>query len=567
MDDLHVYLETLFEGLDGLVYSPVKTATKFEADHWFEWPKQKEQLVQHIQSAVGDVYISPAVYSAPKATKEYVKKVQTTWIEFDGQEEKIDFRNLPVPTLIVQTSFENHSHAYWRLDPTHQTSIEDLNRRLTYYLGADISGWDVTQLLRPPGTFNHKRQLPVVLSHHDSTSFSYEQFEFVPAIAAPPAATVSVSELLPVGTILSDHHISWKLVKMIKKETPVEPHRSSFLARLANELAEEDFSHLEIVSCLKEADERIKKYSGRSDQLIRLSQIADYALHKHVAEETAIIWTPEKILKHVDDIQWIWPGLLHTTGQLVISSAPGVGKTQWCAQAAYCLTVGERFLGYLAPSKHRVGFLSLEMDVAALKYIFSHHKNEWAELPQFAIIDESSSLTNYENFVAENELSVLFVDSLSELFDDTEDNPQREAKRVMRWCRKIRRRYGTAIVLIHHNRKATEGNKKPKGLSDLVGSFQFGKDSDTVLQLWKDHKGIELSAVKARFGPEIAFNVERNSNLWFVRKDASNRTEPTSTNRERTEGHEDPGSGHGNSENRTTTFEASFRLGTPDFGQ
>jgi hypothetical protein len=33
---------------------------------------------------------------------------------------------------------------------------EDLNRRLAYAMGADLSGWDLTQLLRVPGTRNRK---------------------------------------------------------------------------------------------------------------------------------------------------------------------------------------------------------------------------------------------------------------------------------------------------------------------------------------------------------------------------------------------------------------------------
>jgi hypothetical protein len=33
---------------------------------------------------------------------------------------------------------------------------QDLNRRLAYAMGADLSGWDLTQLLRVPGTRNYK---------------------------------------------------------------------------------------------------------------------------------------------------------------------------------------------------------------------------------------------------------------------------------------------------------------------------------------------------------------------------------------------------------------------------
>ena len=35
------------------------------------------------------------------------------------------------------------------------------NRSITSYFGTDQSGWDATQLLRPPGTTNRKNGLPV----------------------------------------------------------------------------------------------------------------------------------------------------------------------------------------------------------------------------------------------------------------------------------------------------------------------------------------------------------------------------------------------------------------------
>src|SRR4030095_13271805 len=47
--------------------------------------------------------------------------------------------------------------AWWELD--HACSpkgIERLNRQMTYTLGADKSGWDLTQVLRVPGTRNYK---------------------------------------------------------------------------------------------------------------------------------------------------------------------------------------------------------------------------------------------------------------------------------------------------------------------------------------------------------------------------------------------------------------------------
>lgn len=570
MDDLDYYLDILFDGLEGFVYSPVKTPTSWD-QNFFQYPQERPQLVEHIkaQSAVGDVYISPAVYKSKVANKESIKSLQCIWVEFDGIEQ-INFRNVDEPTMMVQTSMSSHVHCYWQVDKLNQQSVEDYNRRLHYYLEADYSGWDATQLLRPPGTFNYKRSLPTSLVLKNQVHYSLDSFDKIPEVPAPQVYLLTEAELLDPQQVLIEHPLALKLRKMIKKEEPVEPYRSSFLARLANELAEEGLNHAEIVTLLKVADERIGKYKGRSDQLLRLTQLAEYALHKIEVDEAVEVYTAEEILNRQETLTWIYPGILHTTGQAILSSAPGVGKTQFLCQMAYFLENNLRFLGYQSNQKHKVFFMSLEMRWLEIKYILEHHKNEWEFPCQFKLIDEETSLVRYEDLIDELQPTVVMIDSLSEILEN-EETADSEAKKIMRWIRKIRRRYGLAVIIIHHNRKATEGNKKPKSLSDLAGSFIFAKDTDTVLQLWQEvdrngkPKEMELSAVKARYGPKFAFGVKRNDNLWFSRIDSvSNETGTTGTDPSGDSPEQSSGNRHGNKLDRPPSGTFSVRFGSKD---
>jgi hypothetical protein len=70
---------------------------------------------------------------------------------------------IPEPTAVVQSS-PGREQFYWRLtSPMPPGEAEHLNRRLAYAMGADESGWDLTQLLRVPGTRNHKYpETPIV---------------------------------------------------------------------------------------------------------------------------------------------------------------------------------------------------------------------------------------------------------------------------------------------------------------------------------------------------------------------------------------------------------------------
>lgn len=62
----------------------------------------------------------------------------------------------PEPTAVVESS-PGRAHLFWRLTRQIEPNrAEDLNRRLLIAADADRSGWDLSQLLRPPGTRNHK---------------------------------------------------------------------------------------------------------------------------------------------------------------------------------------------------------------------------------------------------------------------------------------------------------------------------------------------------------------------------------------------------------------------------
>lgn len=89
--------------------------------------------------------------TARRRIKEYASPVQTLWVDGDGAK-AVDgpFE----PTAIVESS-PGRDHLYCRLTRAVDPILaESLNRRWAATLGADLSGYDLTQLLRPPGTPN-----------------------------------------------------------------------------------------------------------------------------------------------------------------------------------------------------------------------------------------------------------------------------------------------------------------------------------------------------------------------------------------------------------------------------
>jgi len=526
MTDLEQFLDFLYGQAEGYAYSPVKVKDAWHQE-FFQMPNERVQLINHVLASaiIGDVYISPALYSEKKVSKQTVSFAQVVWIEFDGKKD-LSYHDVVKPDTIVQTSTSKHIHAYWRIEPTTSFElIENINRRLTYYFEADSSGWDATQVLRPPGTVNHKYSptLPVgLLKCAEGKVHDFAAFDIAPEIKPTPA-DFTYDDLLDPELIYKEHAIPLILKNRNRRELVLPGNRSTFLMQTGHLLAEEGLDFKEILTLLYEVDCRIKKFPGRSDQLLRLSEIASIALAKFEVENTVAFYTPNEIINHKSNLKWIIEGWLHTQGIMILSGEPGVGKTQFCLDLAYRLATNKKILTK-PPTLASVMFISLEMTVEELQYIFSlqsrdfnEDKEQWdRNLKVFA--QDELNYTLIEKAVREHRPQVIIIDSLSELCLD--EMKELEARKVMTWLKKMRRQFNVAEIIIHHNRKAQDGNKKPRKLSDLYGSFIFGKLSETVLSLWQDDgkSYLELHSLKTRFGKKDVIHLERSENLTFTKK-------------------------------------------------
>ena len=519
MGDLEKFTEFLYEGLTGYVYTPIKKKDNSWEQYFFQWPQQKQELHDFITTSKrdGDVYISPSIFSEKSSKKAAVKATRVAWVEFDGNAK--DFRELPEPNMIVQSSTEDHLHCYWRIEETTGPVVEEINRRLTYYLEADSSGWDCSQVLRAPTTLNWKQKVQpkeVKLLKCLEGKNEFSLFDKAPEVKHP-VAVLEYGDLLDPKTI----EITNKdLEALVNTRVPGPNQRSSLLMFAAHALAEFGYSHLEIVSLLYHIDYRIKKFVGRADQLVRLSEIASIAVLKFERDNYVESYSPLEIINHELSLDWYFPGWLHSTGLMLLSGQPGVGKTQFSLDLGYRFATGGELLGKPGRSPLRVTMISGEMDIVELKYIFEHQRKDFTELSLWnqnlrVYAPEEMGLAKIEHIIKESTPHVVIIDSLSEIA--TDDLKESEARAIMKKLRSLKREYNCAFIIIHHNRKANDSNKKPRKLSDLYGSYIFGKLSETVISLWQeDGKNyIEVDVFKSRFGSRAPLRIKRSENLTF----------------------------------------------------
>ena len=151
------FFRTIFGSSRGFVCICLKKKTGW-SETYYRYPDQLKDMHEHVERSKysGDVYFCPQLLREPKRTKANVSLATCAWSDLDTCHP----RELLVQPTIALESSPNRYQAFWAFDEARDPSDgESLSRRIAYYHseeGADRSGWDLTQVLRIPGTRNFK---------------------------------------------------------------------------------------------------------------------------------------------------------------------------------------------------------------------------------------------------------------------------------------------------------------------------------------------------------------------------------------------------------------------------
>jgi KaiC/GvpD/RAD55 family RecA-like ATPase len=525
--ELAEFLDFMWGEQQGYAYVPIKEP-KTEDAKWetkfFEWPKEREEIISYIlkTSPVAEVYFGPALYKNPGSpVPENILGTNVLWTEFDGNAPKggVLGDRIPHPTMRVRSSNEGHEHFYWRLDyfETDRAKIENINRAIAYTLQADSSAWDSTQILRPVSTKNHKRDRIVRLVTSSASKFSKEFFNHLEYPKQLAKEAIILEEVPEALDVIFKYPWSTEDAEFFRKREMATGTRSSALMRLAFICAENRMSDEEAFAILLNADNRWGKFKDRKDQQKRLLDLLNRARHKYPVDPEAQIdglpvFSWGELLQLEVHVDWLIPGILQRQGIMVVSGKPGVGKTQLTIQALLHIALGKPFLGWDITAPRKVAFISMEMGQAEIKVFMEEmdsilsiedrellHAN-FLIIPigQTLMFDSTADQKKIETFLDVYKPEVAGFDSLSKTTLGSLE--EATVKKVMDFADRIRMNYDCSVVFIHHDRKAQIGNKRPKNLEDIYGSFYITATATTVLGMWQSDKTyeIELNYLKVR---------------------------------------------------------------------
>lgn len=182
------FFQLILGDTEGILCISRQNSGRFR-DDFFYWPRDKEQIEEHIliNKVDHDLWFCPHLLTSPRRIKEnVVANLDIVWADLD--ECHFDKVTPKIP-IVVETS-DNRFQGLWRLhEPVSKAQAEEYSRKIAYTYeseGADKSGWDLTQLLRVPYSFNFKYGSPaplVKIIRGNQARIHKEIFDALPAPA------------------------------------------------------------------------------------------------------------------------------------------------------------------------------------------------------------------------------------------------------------------------------------------------------------------------------------------------------------------------------------------------
>jgi hypothetical protein len=251
--------------------------------HYFPYPKAAdtaEEWTLEKAQAGHEVYFCAHLLAESRRVKENATGVHALWGDLDGA--KVPGGEI-TPTAVVLSS-PGKFHCYWRLtDLIPPQAAELLNKRLARVIGADPSGFDLTQLLRVPGTVNYKyEECPVVgiqILDESRTYSAGELDRILPPLPEPTPANGTTHEDdrgEPPVELGPEALKVWRGKKPKAKDTG-EVDRSASLMKIGRTIYDAGATRRTVVEALKERDLALdwKCYTNRSDADKQYQNIVD----------------------------------------------------------------------------------------------------------------------------------------------------------------------------------------------------------------------------------------------------------------------------------------------------
>lgn len=471
-----------------------------------EWVKVRRFIRANRKS---NLYFCPHGFSAKSRKKEYAVKPPLLWSDLD----ETDPRKLKIkPTVAIETSPGRYA-AFWVTD---KPATEELNRRLTYYIEADNSGWDWSQVLRVPGTTNYKPEYKKKLGHHPEGKVLWSLRKKL-RITNLENRIPSVKKLVGVSSddvteVLKRYQsrLGPDIRQFLMRKTVMRgDDRSEILWKYINELLEKGLTSEEVFTLVwgspynkhREAHNGEDRLLSEIDKAQRMHLASPPKVEKSDVPKEDTPFTAENLaLTKMKHVEWIIEPLFCKGELTLVDGDGGLGKSAILQYLAVrflnketlppCFSYGRdipetpRIL-YFDNENKTDSVLKPRLIAAGLKDLSSYKviSNSEGELID---IQDPICFSRICRTIEQEKPHIVFFDPIQQYIGNANMNDMVEANSFADKFVQLAERYKIAVVVVRHRSKSAAGGKAQNSGGGSTGITARARINALVNNLHRD---------------------------------------------------------------------------------
>jgi hypothetical protein len=529
MNDLDAedFLEAIWGSTESWVALPAKV-NGYWVEYPLAWPPSQDTMVSNrIDRSLfdgEDLYYSVAKFREKGRNIEHVMPTEWLWADLDEVHPSAATGMGLMPTVAVESS-PGKWQALWRLNRRlAPKTTEKLNRALTYALGADKGGWDLTQVLRIPDTRNFKyKPAPRVQLRWYKPELVYDHRSVWETVkgAIPEEELAGV-----VGAKLPRRDIPRSVQRLLATgpDQVVEGERSDVRWRIEKSLAECGCTVEEIYDAIvstpwnswvtqsgmkrsltREIEKAVRgvKVKTRTE---KISQAVKASEDPTVKDSLPFITYSSYVSMKIPEPKWMIRDFWVAGTHGILGGEPKTGKTTLALAMALSVASGRPFLGrYEVGVQGPVMFIQEENSQSMLQ--------NWMRRlsARFGIVEESDvrvkkagshalsktlleidippdvplhmldrwgfdlSVSDHWNllqaYIEEIEPVLIVFDPLDRMLGSVDINSSSQLRPITSRIIKLSHTYNCAVMVIHHMHKQSQNTAGRRAGQRLAGSF------------------------------------------------------------------------------------------------
>lgn len=437
-----------------------------------------------------DIYMCPQGFSEARRHKDYAKAPHLAFADLD----ECKINELPLkPTVLIESSPGRYV-GYWYTDGP---VSEDLNRRITYFVGADTSGWDFTQVLRFPGTKNHKydNKPTVKIKWADGPRYQVSRLEkMVPEIEDDDGKQQGGD----AQDIYEDYEdvIPRRVRKELVNPQVTQGKRSEVLWWMIQELLEVGMKEDEVFTLLW--DNEWNKFQERRGGERMLERQISKAMGQHVGgsakpkgkkklkskrdkakeEGKSFFNVVSMDAVEVEQHDWLVEDFIARGEPCLIEGDPGVGKSYFIMWMCIHFCDGKPLPWEKDQSPRkpmRVAYCDTENSKGTVtkgRLVDNGLKNQhnYIQLDEFFSIKDEEHLDALEQeIILGQKIDALIIDPINPYLGDADNYNAKDVQQSLQDLKSICRLHGVSLIMVRHLNKS----KAAKALYAGGGSIGF----------------------------------------------------------------------------------------------